>query len=220
MVGKNETYTMEEIEKIKGQLLAYKDVLTTLKLDTSLEDYASIKNEFEELKIQMASIDIEEDAIDDKPSEPMEQNYIQMEQVSVQLDSLNRLVEEVLSRLNTVVISEMKKEQAEQKTSPHIIEKRQHEQQENYVIIDPTYIQIKNLIDQSVQHQNSKELVECLQHTKNQRILQQQRHFTPEYFQTIDTQPTNIHNGLYRNMRLKVSSKLKNIALLRKRMNQ
>ena len=209
-------YTTAEIEKIEQEVAAYKSLLKTLKLDTSLEDYSVVKNEFEALKMQMEQEASVKEAIDSNPSEPIEPQDNQVEQVSVQLASLSRMVEEVLATLNKAAIDEVKQEQAEDITAPDIIppinEAKQHEQQVKQAVSQPTYHQLRNLAGKSSDYQKKKELPKLIQHTKNQLTTQQhQRHFNVRYFQSTQTQPNNMYNGLYKNMRVNVSSKLKNI---------
>lgn len=213
-------YTPAEIEKIEQEVAAYQNLLTTLKLGASLEDYLSIKDEFEELKKQMEHVESVEDIINQSPPEQIEPQHNEVQQVSVQLASLNKMVEEVLATLNKVVIGEVKKEQAEEVPVPRIIppihEAKQHEQQVNHSISQPTYRQLRNLAGQSSDYQKIKELPTLIQHTKNQLTSQQQqRHFNVRYFQSTQTQPSNMYNGLYKNMRINVSSKLKNIGQMR-----
>lgn len=213
-------YTTAEIEKIEQEVAAYQNLLNTLKLGASLEDYLSIKNEFEGLKKQMEHVESVEDVIDQSPPEQIESQHNEVQQVSVQLASLNRMVEEVLATLNKVVTGEVKKEQAEEAPAPRIIppinEAKQHEQQVNQSINQPTYRQLRNLAGQSSDYQKIKELPTSMQHTKNQLTTQQQqRHFNVRYFQSTQTQPNNMYNGLYKNMRINASSELKNIGQIR-----
>lgn len=213
-------YTPAEIEKIEQEVVAYQNLLTTLKLGASLEDYLSIKDEFEELKKQMEHVESVEDVINQSPPEQIEPQHNEVQQVSVQLASLNRMVEEVLATLNKVVTGEVKKEQVEEAPAPHTIlpinEAKQHEQQVNQSINEPTYHQLRKLAGQSSDYQKMKELPTLIEHTKNQLTTQQQqRHFNVRYFQSTQTQPSNMYNGLYKNMRINVSSKLKNIGQMR-----
>ena len=217
-MGSDKVYTTAEIEKVEQEVIAHKNLLNTLKLDTSVEDYMVIKNEFEELKTQIAHVESVEDAVGQKSYEQIEQHDNEGEQVSLQLASLNRMVEEVLATLNKVVIGETKKEQAKEITAPRITphnEAKQHEQQVYNSASQLTYHQLRNLVGQSVDYPQNKEPITFTQHMKTQLTLQQQRHFNPRYFQSTHAQPSNIYNGLYKNMRIKVSSKLKNIGQIR-----
>lgn len=214
-------YTTTEMEKLKQKVGAYKNLLTTLKLGTSLEDYLFIKNEFEELKTKMAHV---EPLKDDVNKNQFEQAENKGEQVSVQLDSLNQMVEEVLATLNKVVLGEEKKEQVEEIPFPRKIiqvdEAKSHDKPVDNVISQPTYSQLKNLAGQVVYHQKNEEPIQTIQ--SNNYPLdaeQEQRHFNHRYFQSLNTQPSNIHNGLYRNMHIKASSQLEDAVQRPKRGN-
>ena len=49
--------TLQEIDKLKSKISSYRDTLMTLKMGTSLEDYLTMKNEFEALKSQISFIE-------------------------------------------------------------------------------------------------------------------------------------------------------------------
>lgn len=214
-------YTATEIDKLKQKVVAYKNLLTTLKLGASLEDYLFIKNEFEELKMKMSHVETLKDDVDKNQFEQAENNR---KQVSVQLDSLNQMVEEVLATLNKVVVGEEKKEQAEQITSPRKIiqvdEAKSHDKPVDNVISQPTYSQLKNLAGQVMYHQKNEEPIQTIQ-SNNYPVdaEHEQRHFNHRYFQSLNTQPSNIHNGLYRNMHIKASSQLEDAVQRPKRGN-
>ena len=191
-------YTAEEIEKLKQKVTAYKNLLTTLKLGDSLEDYQFIQNEFEELKMQMLHVDASREDQDKAQPEQIEEYESQNEvkQVSLQLTSLNQMVEEVLSTLNKIVTGEPKKEKVNETTFPHVHEPMQPAKRVNNVISQPSYSQLRSLAGQVIYHKKAEEPIEPEQ--KEDYLLyphEQQRHFNHRYFQSTHTQPNNIYNG-------------------------
>ena len=158
----------------------------------------------------MSHVEPLKDDVDKNQFDQAENNNKQM---SIQLDSLNQMVEEVLATLNKVVLGEEKKEQIEEIASPRKIiqvnEVKSDDKPVDNVISQPTYSQLKNLAGQVVYHQKNEEPIQTIQSNNYPLDAEhEQRHFNHRYFQSLNTQPSNIHNGLYRNMHIKASSQL------------
>lgn len=209
-------YTLQEIEKLKLKILTYKDTLMTLKVGTSMEDYLFMKSEFDVLKKQISYIEDLKETMDEKQHTQNEVYEEQVEQLSFQLAALNQTVEEmnqeILSILNKLTFSKGTIQEETHVNKSTIIVTHSDEitpinNQSSIVSNQPSYMQLRNLASQVIQPQKNQ-----IEHTEYKENQKQQRHFNLRYFQSINTHPNNIYNGLYKNTTDKESLHFKNFS--------
>lgn len=199
--------TATEIEKLKKKVIAYKNLLTTLKLGVSLEDYLLIKGEFEELKKQMAEIQLLKEDVAKEPADEIDPSEVK--QVSNQLSSLNQMVEEVLFALNKISVDEVKKEEVKEETvSPqltNIKEISELKSKGNKMIKQPSYNQLRSLAGQVIYRNNSEEVITIENNEQSTlQVEQQHRVFNKHYFQSINNQQ---NNGLFNMKQVKTPTR-------------
>lgn len=214
-------YTLQEIEKLQQKISVYRDTLMTLKRGTSLEDYLVMKSEFDVLKMQISHIEGLSETIDEKQHTQSEVYEEQAKQFSFQLAALNQTIEEmnqeILSNSNKLTFS--KGEEISENNTVAMQEEIYANKSTSIVtnINDippsnnqPSYMQLRNLANQVIQLQKKQENIAPVEHTEYEGNQKQQHHFNQRYFQSINTHPDNIYNGLYKNTAGKVSFNFKN----------
>lgn len=206
--------TLQEIEKLKQKISGYRDALMTLKMGNSIEDYLIMKREFDVLKTQISYIENLTKKMDEKQHTQNEKYEEQVKQLAIQLAGLNQTTEEmyqeILSISNKLIIS--KSEEIPENNTTTIMEethaKKSHSiltpinditptnTQSSTVSNQPSYMELRNLARQVLQPQKEQENIAPNGHKGNQK---DQRYFNQRYFQSINTHPNNIYNGLYKN---------------------
>lgn len=207
-------YTTEEIEQLKLRILAYRNLLYTLKTSTSMEDYLQIKDEFEEMKKKISEMDFLQDHVEDvQLTQPVEHNN-QVEQFTLQLTSLNQMVEEVIAVLTTLIPGPEKKESNDEVTFMDKMKAELERPNESTptkkqaaVINQPSYRQLKKLANEVSHLETIEESKEPLE--ENNYIPRQQSHFNTAFFQSLNKQTNNSYTGLHKNMPLKNKAHLK-----------
>ncbi|AWE08840.1 hypothetical protein DCE79_16430 [Lysinibacillus sp. 2017] len=214
--------TLQEIEKLKNKISAYRDTLMTLKMGTSLEDYLIMQNEFDVLKSQISYIEGLTHTMDEKQNTQNEVYEEQMKQFSLQIAALNKTVEdmnqEILSISNKLAInksveiagkniSAIREEiQANKSNSklPRVNDEILVNNQASTVSNQPSYMQLRNLTRQVFQPQKNIENLDPIEHTEYKGTNKDR------YFQSINTHPKHIYNGLYKNVLGKTPLRFKN----------
>lgn len=214
------SYTAAEIENLKKKVVAYKNLLTTLKVGASLEDYLFIKGEFEELKGKMADISLLKDEGTKEHTNDVEEHEVK--QVSNQLNSLNEMVEEVLTALNKITVEERKKgEVMDNKTTSEFknVNRTITEPKMNgkRVITQPSYNQLRNLAGQVIYRNNNEEEIKHEENDEKTSLHVELQHpvFNKQYFQTINNRQQNAKT----NSHMKPPNNLQGSGELLKRMN-
>ena len=216
-------YTLQEIGELKQKISAYRDTLMTLKMGTSLEDYLIMKSEFDVLKTQISHVAGLTDTMDEKQYTQNEAYEEQVKQFSVQLAALNQTVEEmnqeILSISNKLIRSKGEEISENNTATKH---EETHANQSNKIVTrmnditpinnqtspvsnQPSYMQLRNLASQVIQPQKNEENIAPIEPTDYIANQKEQRHFNQRYFQSINTHPNHIYNGLYKNTSGKAS---------------
>lgn len=206
-------YSTQDIEKLKEKIDSYKETLTTLKTGTSIEDYLFMKNEFEELKPQVAQLEELTETMEGNQSMQIKEYEGQVKHLSIQIESLNQVIEEmnheILAVLNKLIIVE---ENEPSKNTPTTVEENtakkialpsrklleqiaQTTVQPSLPTNEPSYKFLQSLAGKASNMNNG------IPYTANENAVkkQEERHFNQHYFQSINTHPSQIYNGLYRN---------------------
>ncbi|MFJ7664900.1 hypothetical protein ACIQXW_21300 [Lysinibacillus sp. NPDC097162] len=219
-------YSTQDIEKLKEKIDSYKETLTTLKMGTSIEDYLFMKNEFEDLKKQIVHLEGLTETIDGKHSMQIKEYEEQVKQLSIHIESLNQAIEEmnqeilaVLNKLITVetniptdnfptnVVESSVKNIA--LPSRKLLEKiEQTTVQPPLPTTEPSYKFLQDLAGKAFNMNNGVPFPP----NNNPVQKQEERHFNQHYFQSINTHPSQIYNGLYRNTTAESTFHFKNAA--------
>ncbi|MFJ5767483.1 hypothetical protein ACIP9C_19230 [Lysinibacillus sp. NPDC093210] len=219
-------YSTQDIEKLKEKIDSYKETLTTLKMGTSIEDYLFMKNEFEDLKKQIVHLEGLTETIDGKHSMQIKEYEEQVKQLSIHIESLNQAIEEmnqeILAVLNKLITVENNIPKDNSPTnvdessvksialpSRKLLEKiEQTTVQPPLPTTEPSYKFLQDLAGKAFNMNNG------IPFTPNDNPVQKQeeRHFNQHYFQSINTHPSQIYNGLYRNTTAESTFHFKNAA--------
>jgi len=207
-------YSTQDIEKLKQKIEAYKDTLTSLKTGTSIEDYLFMKMDFDGIKTQMALLEGLTETIEDKPNSQIGGYEEQIKLLSAQIESLNQTIEEmnqeILRALNKLLTIENTEAPITtpktENTSKFIANGAQSDpiitqttSQSAVALKQPSYKMLQSLAGKARNAQLDVNNGIPSAHNGNQRNVPEDRHFNQQYFQSINTHPDQIYNGLYRN---------------------
>ncbi|MFJ3390276.1 hypothetical protein [Lysinibacillus sp. NPDC086135] len=208
-------YSTQDIEKLKQKIEGYKDTLTSLKMGTSIEDYLFMKMDFDEIKSQMALLEELNETIDDKQKNSQIRGYEeQIKLLSAQIESLNQTIEEMNRDILKVLNKLLTIENTEAPTTPPKTEKIfnfiANGAQGDSIITQttspsantskqPSYKMLQNLAGKATNTQLDVNNGTPSTRNGNQKDVPEERHFNQQYFQSINTHPSQIYNGLYRN---------------------
>ncbi|MGE7690877.1 hypothetical protein ACQKMI_16890 [Lysinibacillus sp. NPDC097214] len=218
-------YCTQDIEKLKQKIEAYKDTLTSLKTGTSIEDYLFMKMDFDGIKTQMALLEGQTEKIDDKQNSQIGGNEEQIKLLSAQIESLNQTIEEMNQEILKVLNKLLTSENTEAPTTTHKTENTskfiangaqrdliitQTTNQSAITSKQPSYKMLQSLAGKAINAQLDGNNGIPSAQNGNQRDVPEERHFNQQYFQSINTHPSQIYNGLYRNTTTKSSFHFKN----------
>ncbi|MEB2280252.1 hypothetical protein LAV73_09620 [Lysinibacillus xylanilyticus] len=208
-------YSTQGIEQLKQKIEAYKDTLTSLKMGTSIEDYLFMKMDFDEIKTQIALLEEQNETIDDKQKNSQIRGYEeQIKLLSAQIESLNQTIEEMNRDILKVLNKLLTIENTEAPTTPPKTEKISNfianGAQRDSIITQttspsantskqPSYKMLQNLAGKATNTQLDVNNGTPSTRNGNQKDVPEERHFNQQYFQSINTHPSQIYNGLYRN---------------------
>ncbi|QDQ00975.1 hypothetical protein FOH38_11165 [Lysinibacillus fusiformis] len=207
-------YSTQEIEKLKQKIDSYRETLTSLKMGTSIEDFLFMKNEFDGLKTQIAHLEGLTETLDDKQNSHIKGYEDRINILSTQIESLNQTIEEmnqeifmVINRLLTIEVNEAPTTLPDIEETPNTIANTsqghpriiQTTEQSTITSKQPSYKLLQSLAGKATNMQlNSNNGIPSA-HNDIQENKPEERHFNQQYFQSINTHPSQIYNGLYRN---------------------
>jgi|GEM_PF-1130052 len=207
-------YSTQDIGELKQKIETYKDALTSLKMGTSIEDYLFMKMDFDEIKTQVALLEGMTETIDDRQSSQIRSYEEQIKLLSAQIESLNQAIEEMNQEILKVLNKLLTIENTEAPTTPPKTEKTskfisygaqrdsiitQTTSQSDITSKQPSYKMLQSLAGKATNAQLDVNDGTPPAHIRNQRDLSEERHFNQQYFQSINTHPSQIYNGLFRN---------------------
>lgn len=211
-------YSPQDIEQLKQKIEAYKETLTTLKKDTSIEDCLLMKSDFDTFKKQIAHLD-GLTTRDIMQNMQIDEYGEQVKQMSIQIDALHHNVEEINQEILTVIkkiIANAENKIApvnhtttlNKDSSPSITEEKM---QTNLSITNnqPTFMQLQSLAGKAIDSQNQEITTTANEHLEKSS---QVRHFNEQYFQLTSTHPSHIYNGLFKKATRGPSLQFKNAA--------
>ncbi|OMC86459.1 hypothetical protein BK128_10325 [Viridibacillus sp. FSL H7-0596] len=207
-------YSTQDIENWKNKIDAYKETLTSLKMGTLNDDYLFIKKDFNGIKTQMALIEGLTETIEDKQNSQISGHEEQIKLLSTQIESLNQMNEKMnqeilraLNKLLTIEKTETPTTTAKtENTSKFISNGAQRDpiitqttSQSMITSKQPSYKMLQSLAGKATNGQLDTNNGIPFARNENQRNVPEERHFNQQYFQSTNTHPSQIYNGLYRN---------------------
>lgn len=219
-------YTTQEIENLKQKIESYRESLTSLKTGNSIEDFLYMKQEFDGLKTQMAHLEGITETLDTKQNSYIKGYDDQIRVLSTQLESLNQTIEgmnqEILSILNKLLPVKGNDTKTvppsidmPAQTYPNLLPRQprmtQTADQTTITSAQPSYRLLQSVAGKAKNHQPNVNIgggpspQNGLPETKPE-----ERHFNQQYFQSINTHPSQIYNGLYRNTTVESTFHFKN----------
>jgi len=208
-------YSTQDIEKMKQKIETYKDTLTSLKAGNSIEDYLFMKMDFDEIKTQMALLEELTETIDDKQKNSKISGYEEQVQfLSAQIESLNQTIEGmnreilmVLNKLHTIENTEALTTIPKTENTSNFFANSvrrdlnitQTTTQSAITSKQPSYKMLQSFAGKAINTQLDGNNGIPSTRNEHQREVPEERHFNQQYFQSINTHPSQIYNGLFRN---------------------
>ncbi|ACA41891.1 hypothetical protein J2D69_21915 [Lysinibacillus sphaericus] len=220
-------YTTQEIENLKQKIETYRESLSSLKTGSSIEDFLYMKQGFDGLKTQIAHLEGITETLDTKQNSYIKGYDDQIRLLSIQIESLNQTMEEmnqeilaVLNKLLTVegndttTISPAIK-MPSQTSATHLPRQQprmtQTADKTTITSAQPSYRLLQSLAGKAINHQqNVNNNGAPPPHNDQQVAKPEERHFNQQYFQSINTHPSHIYNGLFRNTTVESTFHFKN----------
>jgi len=220
-------YSTQDIEKLKEKIETYRETLTSLKMGTSIEDYLFMKKEFDGLKTQFAHLEGLTETLDDRQNSQIKGYEEQIKLLSTQIELLNQTIEEmnqeiliVLKKLLTMEVNEAPAPTTApsiESHSPLIADVAQRQtritmaqDQSTITSKQPSYRLLQNLAGKATNQQFDLNNNIPSSQNEHQRKIPEERHFNQHYFQSVNTHPSQIYNGLYRNTNTESTLHFKN----------
>ena len=217
-------YSTQDIENLKQRIETYRETLTSLKMGTSMEDYLFMKKEFDAIKTQIAHLEGLTETLDDKQNSQIRGYEEQIRLFSSQIESLNQTIEgmnqEILTVLNKLVIEDPKATTTtpntentstfmanDEQSHPRI---KESANQSAVTSVPPSYKLLQSLAGKAISIQSNPNNRIPSSRQDNLEDLTPKRHFNQQYFQSVNTHPSQIYNGLYRNITAETTVHLKN----------
>ncbi|WP_341300795.1 hypothetical protein MHB44_21360 [Lysinibacillus sp. FSL H8-0500] len=206
-------YSIQELEELKQRIETYREALTSLKTETSIEDYLYMKNEFDGLKAHTVHLENLTETIDDKQNSQIKGYEEQIQLLTSQVGSLNQTIEEmnreiltVLNKLLTPETTEAQKTPSKSSsTIPNLLQRKSIiTQAANQASLppksnEPSYKMLQGLAGKATNTQLNFTNPPPTSQNEQPMYRPEERHFNQQYFQSINTHPSQIYNGLYRN---------------------
>ncbi|MBD8523241.1 hypothetical protein [Lysinibacillus fusiformis] len=220
-------YTTQEIENLKQKIEAYRESLSSLKTGSSIEDFLYMKQGFDGLKTQIAHLEGITETLDTKQNSYIKGYDDQIRLLSIQIESLNQTMEEmnqeILAVLNKLVTVERNDTttispsiKMPSQTSPTHLPRQQPRMTQTadkttITSAQPSYRLLQSLAGKAINHQqNVNNNGAPPPHNDQQVAKPEERHFNQQYFQSINTHPSHIYNGLFRNTSVESTFHFKN----------
>lgn len=216
-------YSMLNTQKIKTlqqKIAEYQTSLVTLKEGHSTETLLHMKNELDDLKLQVSQIEDTKER--DNSANENNTNVIELMK---QLELINKAVEEMnleisfilnqISQSNTTSLAQ----QSVKTISPTILPNLQKNMEEsvkpvnfeNIPPIIPSFNDLQRIAGKMIiTNTVTQNDPPPLQHN-NEEIILLDKHFNEQYFQAAETFPKRIYNGLYKNKEKKPAIRFKNV---------
>ncbi|MFJ7737012.1 hypothetical protein ACIQ2D_11795 [Lysinibacillus sp. NPDC097287] len=220
-------YSAQEIEKLKQKIATYRETLTTLKKETSIEDYLLIKSEFDKFKKQVSHLDGLTKTMDVKKNMHIGEYEEQVKQISNQIDFLNQTVEEINQEILLIlkkIITNEDNELTDNKIAPaghrnfskndtnsKTMREATTHNQISITNTQPSFKLLQSLAGKAIEIQNIGKPTPGLE---TQAPPPEARHFNQQYFQLTGTHPSQIYNGLYKNTTMESTLQFKNATVI------
>jgi len=220
-MGDSKLYSAEDIEKLKQKIASYKDTLTTLKTGNSVEDYLAMKSEANGFKTKVSKLEGVMELMNEKQSVQMEGYEQQIKSFSLQMDSLNKTIEELnqdLSLVKNKIITEDSNDLTVISVAPVDVqnsltvannnEERTEEFIEETTFITsvkksnqpPSFKELQDLVAKATNIQENPSDATPIGSFDSHKEFPKDQHFSRRNFPYTSDFPSQVHNGLYRNV--------------------
>ncbi|MGE7942080.1 hypothetical protein ACQKNB_08325 [Lysinibacillus xylanilyticus] len=218
-------YSTQDIENLKQRIETYRETLTSLKMGTSIEDYLFMKKEFDGIRTQIAHLEGLTETLDVKQNSQIRSYDEQIRLLSMQIESLNQTIEgmnqEILTALNQLVtIEDTETPTITPKTedTPTFMENdeqshpriKETANQSPISSVPPSYKLLQSVAGKAINMQSNLNNRVPSARQENWEDESEKRHFNQHYFQSENTHPSQIYNGLYRNTTAETTVHFKN----------
>lgn len=183
-----------------------------------------MKKEFDAIKTQITHLEGLTETLDDKQNSQIRGYEEQIRLLSTQIESLNQTIEEmnqeILTVLNKLVIEDPKAPATtpntentstfmanDEQSHPRI---KESANQSAVTSVPPSYKLLQSLAGKAIRIQSNPNNRIPSSRQDNLEDRTQKRHFNQQYFQSVNTHPSQIYNGLYRNTTAETTVHLKN----------
>jgi hypothetical protein len=220
-MGDSKLYSAQDIEKLKQKIATYKDTLTTLKMGHSVDDYLVMKSEANGFKTKVSKLEGVMELMNEKQSVQLEEYEQQIKSFSVQMESLNQTIDELnqdLSLVKNKLIKDDSNDLIENLIAPvdvqsYVIVSDNNEERKEDLIeettsipsmrksnLPPTYKELQSLVGKATTIQEVSSDVTPIVSIDSREEYPEEQHFNKQSFPYIGIHPSQIYNGLYRNV--------------------
>jgi prefoldin subunit 5 len=220
-MGDSKLYSAQDIEKLKQKIATYKDTLTTLKTGNSVDDYLAMKSEANGFKTKVSKLEGVIEVMNEKQSMQLEEYEQQIKNFSVQMDSLNQTIEALNQDLSSVKNKFKKDDSNDFKEvlivpvdiqSSTNITNNNEEREEEYIEettsipsmrksnLPPSYKQLQSMIGKATNIQEVPSDVTPIVSIDIHKEYPEEQHLNKQSFPYTGIHPSQIYNGLFRNV--------------------
>jgi len=220
-MGDSKLYSAQDIEKLKQQIATYKDTLTTLKTGNSVDDYLAMKSEANGFKTEVSKLEGVLELMNEKQSVQLEEYEQQIKSFSVQMDFLNQTIEELnqdLSLVKNKLVKDDSNSLIEDLIVPvdvqgpinNVINNEEREEdliEETASIssvrksnLPPSYKQLQSMIGNAANIQEFPSDATPIVSIDSHNEYPEEQEFSRQSFPYTGIHPSQIYNGLYRNV--------------------
>ncbi len=208
-MGDSKLYSAEDIEKLKQKIASYKDTLTTLKTGNSVDDYLAMKSEANGFKTKVSKLEGVMELMNEKQSVQLEEYEQQIKNFSLQMDSLNKTIEELnqdLSLVKNKLIIEDSNDLTEIFVAPVDVQSSINIEDTTSIPSmrksnrPPSYKQLQSLIGNANSIQEASSDATPIVSIGSRKEYPEEQHFNKQSFPYTGIHPSQIYNGLYRNV--------------------
>lgn len=237
-MGDAKLYAAEDIEKLKQKIAAYRDTLTTLKMEGSIDEDLFMKGEFTNVTAPVSISKELMEVTSDKQSIQMEGSEQRIQKISVEIDDLSQTVKELNEELSSILTKFKQSESSdviektdtstdvqssvsvndkhiEQKTT--IIEEMDPPEEGTSTIVIqqsnhlPSYKQLQGLVGRSDMGWGIPTSTAPAESIDFREELEEQRDLDKKSFPATTNHPNQLYNGRYRNKLMKSTAHLNKV---------
>lgn len=217
-------YSTQDMESLKEKINVYKTAYTKLKEGITVEEILKKQDQLNSLKMQLSQLAELTSSVEEKQETKIEEHEEQVQKISMQIHLLNQTFEEMNRELSSFIQKENpmtteKKTDSYKDHSHPINTTTTANPEENLPTINegfgspnvaPSYKQLQKFAGPALIPFKENFPDMPVPSDAKQILPHEGRHFNQHYFQSISTHPSEIYNGLYKNIAKTASFHFKN----------